>query len=446
MTSKFLSFFRKYIQPSMVKLISSNKAEESALSSSSSSGGYDNYVTAVLTDQEYYIGPPQRGYFEFFTKTQFPFRLFNPQIITLPPGLNPTPIQEVPLPGQCQQNQECIQKWRFFTDITTACTLTGSYQVSFNQNCFNWGNKVCQNNQQFAPSVSITVNSENFCTVVQLNIQLAVNITSIPGIPLLPIIPLLQHEMSSADSKSIIIQPQRLTEHSRSLLEINGIPEYPSNQPMYFKATAESSETYISTMSFHRMQVTGSKNSYLLYENGVPTSHGKRMGLQFFKVNTGGGPLEKNSMTKFFKFTPSQAELGSPITLSSVFHVGYGFMNGWKGWSQSNSNLPFSSSSYSFNSQRSAAATRANTAALSPADWQHSSLWMYQNDEAQRTVAQGPNDAGVSEARATLEFALSMQISVGSPLFLLQNLLSTLLAAISIFSIFFFTDIPINVI
>lgn len=235
---------------------------------------------AAITRQEYISGPPRRAFFGLVTKIGYPYRLTNPLLETLPIGLSSTGIQEVTPPGECSPYSDfCIQEWNIPVDILTACTLTGTYRIRFTRDCSSASRDPCYPEPLF---VDLNVNSEDFCTAVQIDI--GVNAT-------------------------IISSPEATF--------ING-PVLASNRDGYFSILVQSAQAQIMDVVPQRIHFSTDRNSYVVVDNGAVTPYGNSVGFSYLP--------SKKSYEKPFKCKLKKSDLGKKFVISTQFDIKYGHM------------------------------------------------------------------------------------------------------------------------
>ena len=131
---------------------------------------------AAVTRQEYIEGPPKAGAFEFITSLQYPFQLDtsgNLGVSESPSGLVPT-LKDISDQQQCLPNQPCTQKFAMGLGVTSACSFTGTYKMKFVLKCHPSITNAadCPLDANRAVEIDISANSENFCSVVSVDIKL----------------------------------------------------------------------------------------------------------------------------------------------------------------------------------------------------------------------------------------------------------------------------------
>jgi hypothetical protein len=134
-----------------------------------------NMFTAV-TRQEYFEGPPKTGEFDFITSLQYPFKIDTSNALTvssLPSGLIPT-LVDISDSTQCVANQPCNQKYKMTLAVNGACSFTGTYKMTLKLQCHpSITNPVnCPLDANRDVNIEISANSEDFCTAVNVNIDL----------------------------------------------------------------------------------------------------------------------------------------------------------------------------------------------------------------------------------------------------------------------------------
>jgi hypothetical protein len=134
-----------------------------------------NMFTAV-TRQEYFEGPPKTGEFDFITSLQYPFKIdtSNPLVVSsFPEGLIPT-LVDISDSSQCVANQPCTQKYKMTLAVNGACSFTGTYKMTLKLQCHpSISNPInCPLDANRDVNIEISANSEDFCTAVNVNIDL----------------------------------------------------------------------------------------------------------------------------------------------------------------------------------------------------------------------------------------------------------------------------------
>eukprot|EP01080_Neovahlkampfia_damariscottae_P003115 gene3115-5285_t len=128
----------------------------------------------AVTKQEYIEGPPKSGLFEFITSLQYPFQLdtTNLNVYEYPVGLVPT-LRDIS--GECKPNQPCTQKFAIDLDVKGACSFTGTYKMKYQLKCHPSITNAadCPLDANREVTIEISANSENFCSVVNVNINLS---------------------------------------------------------------------------------------------------------------------------------------------------------------------------------------------------------------------------------------------------------------------------------
>eukprot|EP01080_Neovahlkampfia_damariscottae_P012524 gene12524-6347_t len=128
----------------------------------------------AITKQEYIEGPPKSGDFEFITSLQYPFQLdtTNLNVDEFPSGLVPT-LKDIS--DECKPNQPCTQKFAMKLEVKGACSFTGTYKMKLKLKCHpsitNAADCPLDSNRDV--TIEISANSENFCSVVNVNINLS---------------------------------------------------------------------------------------------------------------------------------------------------------------------------------------------------------------------------------------------------------------------------------
>eukprot|EP01080_Neovahlkampfia_damariscottae_P005533 gene5533-9355_t len=128
----------------------------------------------AITKQEYIEGPPKSGDFEFITSLQYPFQLdtSNLNVNEFPSGLVPT-LKDIS--DECKPNQPCTQKFSMKLEVKGVCSFTGTYKMKLKLKCHpsitNAADCPVDSNRDV--TIEISANSENFCSVVNVNINLS---------------------------------------------------------------------------------------------------------------------------------------------------------------------------------------------------------------------------------------------------------------------------------
>jgi hypothetical protein len=135
-----------------------------------------NMFTAI-TRQEYIEGPPKTGEFDFITSLQYPFKLDTSSALVVssfPEGLVPT-LVDISDASQCAANQACTQKFKMTLAVNGACSFTGTYKMTLKLQCHpSISNPVnCPLDANRDVNIEISANSEDFCTAVNVNIDLS---------------------------------------------------------------------------------------------------------------------------------------------------------------------------------------------------------------------------------------------------------------------------------
>lgn len=235
---------------------------------------------AAITRQEYVAGPPRQAFFGLITKIGYPYLLTNPAFVALPVGLSSPGITEVTPSGECNPAADfCIQEWSIPINILSACTLTGIYRISFTKNCNTVSQQPCYPETIY---VDLDVNSENFCAIVQLNVDLNATILS-----------------------------------SGSPSFING-PVLASNRDGYFDIIVASAQAQIMDVIPQRIHLTTNRNTYVVVDQGNITPYGNSVGFTYLP------PPARNQRP--FKMILRRNDLGKYFTIGTVFDVKYGGM------------------------------------------------------------------------------------------------------------------------
>eukprot|EP01080_Neovahlkampfia_damariscottae_P000982 gene982-9889_t len=144
-----------------------------SLSTSIQSTSPINMFTAI-TRQEYVEGPPKSGLFEFITSLPYPFQLDTTDlnVAEYPIGLQPT-LKDIS--NECKINEPCTQRFSMRLDVNGACSFTGSYKMNFKIKCHPLITNIddCPLTTNRDVVVEISANSESFCSVVNININLS---------------------------------------------------------------------------------------------------------------------------------------------------------------------------------------------------------------------------------------------------------------------------------
>ena len=135
-----------------------------------------NLFTAI-TRQEYIEGPPKAGVFDFITSLQYPFQIDTSATLAVnqfPSGLVPT-LKDISNQQECLANQACTQKFSMGLEVKGACSFTGVYKMKFVLKCHPSITNAadCPLDANKNVDIEISANSEDFCSVVNVNINLS---------------------------------------------------------------------------------------------------------------------------------------------------------------------------------------------------------------------------------------------------------------------------------
>jgi hypothetical protein len=239
-------------------------------------------MEAAIIKQEYIPGPPSAGNFEFITQAQYPFMIDNdtPVVIQAIPSPITTNIKISENSPICTANQPCTQNWEMPIVTNGACSFTGLYQLRLKLKCHSSitdpANCPLGSTPQYAV-VQIEVNSENFCTVVNVDIKLKGDLKS-------------YEESSYTTPKNAFLQ----------------------GQIGYFKATVSSEQATLLTSKIRRASWTQGNSTKVFFDEGLITPYGT---LTNFLTDEG------TSTTCGFNFKFSEQNTPVPLDESRDFSI-----------------------------------------------------------------------------------------------------------------------------
>merc|ERR1711916_243488 len=187
--------------------------------------------------------------------------------------------------GDCKENQACQQNWKIPIKTNGACSFTGIYQYRIKLKCNSLfqGNCPLGSSGEFA-QIQIDVNSEEFCTAVNLDIKLKGSLKS-------------YEDNQYTTPKSAFLQ----------------------NQIGYFQAVLSSDQATLLTSTIKRAQITYDNTTKVFYDNGI----------QSFGTATEYENDQGTSTTCGFNFrfsetnTPVPVDSSKPFSISAVVEVTY---------------------------------------------------------------------------------------------------------------------------
>ena len=127
-------------------------------------------LLAAITRQTYDI-PSQTGILEFTTSLQWPFELSGASINGIPVQLSAN-LSSVDVACSQTVGEACTQRYTLSIDPGVACELTGDYALVFTLICRGDQTLFPLDPQTVAANVAGSVNSENFCTGLAIDIGL----------------------------------------------------------------------------------------------------------------------------------------------------------------------------------------------------------------------------------------------------------------------------------
>lgn len=98
---------------------------------------YSHITTLAAVTVQEYNATKKAGEFYFQTSLQSPFMIDFKRpfyVIQSPNGIIPT-LEYIPSFSKCEGDGNCLQTWRLPLNVSTACSLTGLYRVSFKIAC-----------------------------------------------------------------------------------------------------------------------------------------------------------------------------------------------------------------------------------------------------------------------------------------------------------------------
>jgi hypothetical protein len=129
-------------------------------------------MIAAITKQTFTSGNPPTGSFLLLTSLQYPYLIDTNStfsITTAPIGLTASIIEYSKV---CIENHSCDQLFNIGIIFTEACTFTGIYIATFKLKCDPNFLSNCGINTNDTIKVQISANSEDFCTVANVDIKL----------------------------------------------------------------------------------------------------------------------------------------------------------------------------------------------------------------------------------------------------------------------------------
>jgi hypothetical protein len=235
-------------------------------------------MISAITRLEYVRGPPQSGIIEFITSLAYPFVLNASSVTNVlisTAGLSGT-LVDISDPSLCLPGSPCTQKFRILVSVTSACSFTGLYKMKFNFAC--QPGSQCPITYENA-TITLDVNSENFCTVTNVNIGLN-------GV---------------------------MNSYSDSLFQIKS-NNFILGKTAYFKSVL-SANAALQSSNLERVQVINGNSTKVAYDNGI-TSDGQIMGFQY----TGN---YSNSVTFHLNSFEVPADSNAQITVEATIRVTY---------------------------------------------------------------------------------------------------------------------------
>eukprot|EP01080_Neovahlkampfia_damariscottae_P000997 gene997-9903_t len=236
-------------------------------------------IDAVISKLEYKKGPPKTAIIEFDTFLEYPHVINS----SIPITVNSTReglffvISELSNNNNCPPNSLCRQKFRIDVSITTACSLSGKYDVNVMIDCHS-SSQNCPSSK--TSKVSFEINSEDFCTTTNVNVGIGGSLTSFKDI---------SHTIPSSN--------------------------FFENSTAYFRSIVWA-DAVISSVSFKRVQWTVNTTMKVLMDNGTITADGA---LANFSFNNSQFDFSFKLLESHFSNIPS----GSQVVVSANLLVAY---------------------------------------------------------------------------------------------------------------------------
>lgn len=241
-------------------------------------------IFAAITRQEFIAGPPRGAFIGVVTKLDPGRRLINPVLTGLPPGIRVVAITELTQAGECSDPDDfCVQLWQIQLAIDSACSLTGTYQLRFTKDCIGGA----KSKTECVPSlvnIQLSVTSENFCAVVQLDVN--VNATFVAA-----------------------LDP-----------DFSNMGILAGNRDGYFRAIVKSAEATISGVDFQSIHVVTPQRSYMLHDGSEASAYGKSIGMEIMP--------HKVRNTRDFKCKLMRRDLSPRFRVVATLKVRYSVLVG----------------------------------------------------------------------------------------------------------------------
>lgn len=234
---------------------------------------------SALISTLYIPGPPVVGQIEILTALQAPYVVNTTlpmTVISAPPGMTPTFTL---IQNEGCANSQCIQRFRLSLAVSTACSFTGTYVIGFKVSCQSG---TCEDQDS---SISVQVDSEDFCTQTTIDIGLTGT------------------QQSFSSSAFNTLQSQ-----------------FKYDETAFFRVLTSSSQVALSTTRIMRVQWETSQTSKLLFSNFATTLDGQN---QQFQTYGNGSTFATYGFKLDSRYMPVGTSNTTVFNISTVVEVRY---------------------------------------------------------------------------------------------------------------------------